>query len=61
MPGVYIQGLLIYNADGSIMVEESLREDLCHEVIALGKELGADDPEAVCHGPAIMLRVRVAM
>lgn len=41
MPGVYMQGLLIYNADGSIMHEESLAEHLCHEVIALAKELGA--------------------
>ena len=40
MPGVYMQGLLIYNPDGSIMHEESLAEHLCHEVIALAKELG---------------------
>ena len=36
-----MQGLLIYNADGSIMHEESLQEHLCHEVIKLAKELGA--------------------
>lgn len=40
MPGVYMQGLLIYNADGTIMHEENLAEHLCHEVIALAKELG---------------------
>lgn len=40
MPGVYMQGLLIYNADGSIMHEESLSEDLVRETITLAKELG---------------------
>ena len=41
MPGVYMQGLLIYNADGSIMHEESLLEDIVKETIILAKELGA--------------------
>ncbi len=41
MPGVYMQGLLIYNADGSIMHEESLSQDLVRETIKLAKELGA--------------------
>lgn len=40
MPGVYMQGLLIYNADGTIMHEESLSEDLVRETIKLAKELG---------------------
>ncbi len=40
MPGVYMQGLLIYNADGTIMHEESLSEDLVRETITLAKELG---------------------
>lgn len=39
MPGVYMQGLLIYNADGSIMHEESLLEDIVKETIILAKEL----------------------
>ena len=39
MPGVYMQGLLIYNADGSLMHEESLAEDLVRETIKLAKEL----------------------
>ena len=40
MPGVYMQGLLIYNGDGSIMHEESLSKDLVRETIKLAKELG---------------------
>ena len=40
MPGVYMQGLLIYNADGTLMHEESLSEDIVKETIKLAKELG---------------------
>ena len=40
MPGVYMQGLLIYNGDGSLMHEESLSKDLVRETIKLAKELG---------------------
>lgn len=39
MPGVYMQGLLIYNGDGSLMHEESLSKDLVRESIKLAKEL----------------------
>lgn len=50
MPGVYMQGLLIYNADGSIMHEESLSDDLVRETIALAKELGMwPVQQALCH------------
>ena len=35
-----MQGLLIYNADGTLMEEESLSEDLVRETIKLAKELG---------------------
>jgi len=52
MPGVYMQGLLIYNADGTIMHEESLSEDLVRETITLAKELGMwpVSQQALCHG-----------
>ena len=50
MPGVYMQGLLIYNADGTIMHEESLSEDLVRETITLAKELGMwPVQQALCH------------
>ena len=35
-----MQGLLIYNGDGTIMHEESLSKDLVRETIKLAKELG---------------------
>ena len=50
MPGVYMQGLLLYNADGTIMHEESLSEDLVRETITLAKELGMWPVQrALCH------------
>lgn len=33
-----LQGLLIYNADGTLMHEESLSKDLCYEIIQLAKD-----------------------
>ena len=38
-PGM-LQGLLIYNADGTLMHEESLSQDLCHKIIQLAKDCG---------------------
>ena len=38
-PGV-LQGLLIYNADGTLMHEESLSKDLCYKIIQLAKDCG---------------------
>ena len=38
-PGM-LQGLLIYNADGTLMHEESLSKDLCHKIIQLAKDCG---------------------
>ena len=47
MPGVYVQGLLLYGADGKVIYEHSLSKELLYEIIKLAKEFGETLPNVM--------------
>lgn len=41
-PGVYLQGLLVFGLDGSVIYENQCNSDLSHLVVGLARELDLD-------------------